>query len=88
MNTYDFLDLYLTGFFTTLGQLSGMAVSATVALPMYNYYMNTSTSTKSNCSNCNCEETVDVASSEDTLDSPDSPEDVDNENNDDTLTVE
>lgn len=39
MNSSDFLELYLSQFFTSLGQLSAMLVSATVAAPMYSYYM-------------------------------------------------
>ncbi len=39
MNSSDFLELYLSQFFTSLGQLSAMLVSTTVAVPMYSYYM-------------------------------------------------
>ena len=39
MNSSDFLELYLSQFFISLGQLSAMLVSTTVAVPMYSYYM-------------------------------------------------
>lgn len=39
MNSSDFLELYLTNFFISLGQLTAFGVGATVAFPMYNYYL-------------------------------------------------
>lgn len=43
MNSHDisssnYQDIYLTQFFTTLGQLSAVLVSSSVAVPMWKYY--------------------------------------------------
>lgn len=38
MTSTDYMDLYLTQFFTTLGQLSAVVASTTVVVPMWNFY--------------------------------------------------
>ena len=34
----SYFDTYLTQFFTTMGQLSAVVVSSTVAFPVFNFY--------------------------------------------------
>lgn len=38
--TETLFDIYMTNLFTTLGQLSAVVLSTTVAVPVYNYYAN------------------------------------------------
>lgn len=35
----SYFETYLTQFFTTMGQLSAVVVSSTVAVPVYNFYV-------------------------------------------------
>lgn len=37
-DTNDYMNIYLTNFFTTLGQLSAVVVSTSVVVPMWNFY--------------------------------------------------
>jgi len=39
MTMETFMELYMNQFASTLGQLSAMMVSSSIAVPMYNYYM-------------------------------------------------
>lgn len=37
-STTDYTNIYLTQFFTTLGQVSAVVVSTSVVVPMWNFY--------------------------------------------------
>lgn len=83
MNSSDFLELYLSQFFTSLGQLSAMLVSATVAAPMYSYYMRRNVQVS-----VNNEEETQEESDENQEENDENQEENDDTVNDDTVNDE
>ena len=78
MNSDNYYNLYLTQFFTTLGQLSAVLLSTTLAVPMYSFYVAKRRGYQNIQSDLETDDVVSNSSENENEDDQDENEDINN----------